>query len=215
MMKIKKFAVIGILLVASLIFLTACTISINENGGNAGNTTNSNSNSDNNSNSNNNSNSDNNINSDSMSLVLELDDRENTKKKYSATFNLSKKYELQEFYEDERNYAQYMNKKENYFLDFLLETKEKEHYDDYRKVISEDEEWKETKFGKYDGEYFYDDDSVVGYVYLDTSDPKYNVTIFFTLVFPDDDPEERFIIDIFNTSNVQDILNNIEFDIKK
>ena len=72
----------------------------------------------------------------------------------------------------------------------------------------------ETKFGEYAG-YYSEDDGIYGYILLDTTDPTFNVFVNFYVYLFDDSVEDDEIKTIYESSKIQNILNNIEFKSSK
>ena len=179
----KKSIIIAliVLLVTGLIILTGCT------------------------------NKDNGSNSKSSGIDLKFDLQHINNKTYYAHLNTTDDDKVTEFDEEEPNFVRIENEKENYVLDITLDTEAKEAYEQFKTSAKEDNEiYEEVKFGKYDG-YYSDDGGIYGYVLLDKSDSTFNVFVMFSLYLLDDSSENNDIQAIYNSSKIQNILNNIEF----
>ena len=146
---------------------------------------------------------------------LKLDFTHMNDKTYSAHINTTADDEVTEFDEEEPNFVRIENEKENYVLDITLDTEAKEAYEQFKTSAKEENEvFEETKFGKYEG-YYSDDDGIYGYILLDSSDSTFNVFVMFNVYLLDDNAENSDIQAIYNSTTIQNILNNIEFKASK
>lgn len=148
-------------------------------------------------------------------LDLKLDFQHMNNKTYSTHINLTADDKITELDEEEPNSARIENEKENYVIDITLDTEAKEAYNGFQTSAKEEEGYKEVSFGKYSGYYAKDDEDIYGYILLDESDETFNVFVNFD-VYAYDDSVENFDVDAkYNSSNIQNILNQIEFKISK
>ena len=150
----------------------------------------------------------NNSNNAKIDLTLDLEHVNNTK--YNAKVGISDNDKVTEFDEEEPNFARIENEKDNYVLDITLDAESKEAYEQFKTSAKENDLYEETKFGKYDG-YYSDDDGIYGYVLLDTTDPTFNIFLNFYVYLFDESAENNDIKAIYESSKIQNILNNIEF----
>ena len=161
-------------------------------------------------------NNDNNVNNDnsnstSSGVDLTLDFEYINDKTYYAHINTTTGDKVTEYDEEEPNFVRIENEKDNYILDINLDTESKESYEQFKTSAKEENEiYEETKFGKYDG-YYSDDDGIYGYILLDTTDPTFNVFINFYVYLLDEDSDKNDIQSIFESSKIQNMLNNIEY----
>lgn len=135
---------------------------------------------------------------------------------YEVNLSTAKDDKVTEFDEEEPNFVRIENETKNYVLDITLDTEAKEAYEQFKTTAKEENElYEETKFGKYDG-YYSDDDGIYGYVLLDITDPTFNVFVNFCMYLLDEDVEENNDIKaIYESADIQDILNNIKFKASK
>ena len=147
---------------------------------------------------------------------LKLDFSHMNEQTYEVNLATAKEDKVTEFDEEEPNFVRIENENKNYVLDITLDTESKEAYEQFKTTAKEENElYEETKFGKYEG-YYSDDDGIYGYVLLDTSDPTFNVFVNFNVYLLDESSEENTDIKtIYESSNVQNILNNIKFKSSK
>ncbi len=151
-------------------------------------------------------------NSTSGGFDLELDFKHMNKKAYNAHMVKNNDDKIDEYDEEEPNFVRYLNEKENYVLDLTLDSEAKDAYAGFQKSAEEDcDFYQETKFGMYEGYYADDNGDYFGYILLDDSDPTFNIFVNFVLYLDDEDNGD--IKTIFNSSNIQEILNNIEFKV--
>lgn len=132
---------------------------------------------------------------------------------YQATVKLSEDDVTSEIDEGGTESVRIENTKENYVLDLYIDGL-------YADAYNEDKEWAkenqtnftETKFGKYDGYTYEDSDGdISGYILLDSEDQYRNIEIEFNLYLLDEDSENNDINAIYQSSNIQNILNKIEY----
>ena len=142
---------------------------------------------------------------------------ENDEFSYQATVKLSEDDVTSEIEEGETESVRIENKKENYVLDLKIDGL-------YETAYNEDKEWAkdnqenfaETKFGKYSGYTYKDPDGdIAGIILLDTKDKSRNIKIEFSLYLNDDSVEGSDIQTIYSSTSVQNILNNIEYKSSK
>lgn len=134
---------------------------------------------------------------------------------YSVHLNLNKNDEITEFDKEEPNYARIENKENNYVADITLDTESKEAYDGYQTSAKDCEGYKEVDFGKYKGFYAKDNDDIFGYILLDESDETFNVFVNFVVYAFDENAEGTDSETLYNSSNIQNILNSINFKVSK
>ena len=148
-------------------------------------------------------------------LELTYDFSHMNNKVYSIKSKLNSDDKITELEEGETNSARIENEKENYVLDITLDTEAKEAYEQFKTSAKEDNEiFKEVKFGKYEGYYSGDEEDIFGYILLDGSDETFNAYLNFDLYLYDENIEGNDVQSIYNSSNIQNILNNIEFKSK-
>ena len=151
---------------------------------------------------------DNNSKGAKVDLTLDLGHVNNTK--YNAQIGISDNDKVTEFDEEEPNFARIENENENYVLDLTLDFESKDAYEQFKTSAKENELYEEKKFGKYDG-YYSDDDGIYGYILLDSSDSTFNIFLNFYVYLFDENADSGDIKTIFDSSKIQNILNNIEF----
>ena len=186
----KKYIAITLIvamLVATLVVLTGCT---NDEGNNNGNGSG---------------------NGKSAGVDLKLDFQHMNGKTYTAHINTSSNDKITTS-EDEPNYVTIENEKDNYTLELTLDTEAKEAYEQLKTSARDDNEvYEDVMFGKNEGYYSKDNGDIYGYVLLDSSDSTFDVYVMFNLYLLDEDSENKDIDAIYNSSAIQDILNNIQF----
>jgi len=155
-------------------------------------------------------NSDNNVNDKTAGIDLKLNFEHVNNKTYNAHVNTTTDDKVTEFDVEEPNFARIENEKDNYVLDITLDAESKDAYEQFKTSAKENDLYEETKFGKYDG-YYSDDDGIYGYVLLDTTDPTFNIFLNFYVYLFDESAENNDIKAIYESSKIQNILNNIEF----
>lgn len=142
---------------------------------------------------------------------------ENDEFSYQATVKLSEDDVTSEIDAGKTESVRIENTKENYVLDLYISGL-------YESAYNEDKEWAEenqtnfteTKFGKYDGYTYKDSDGdIAGYILLDSKDQYRNIKIEFNLYLDNEDSEGSDIQAIYNSTNIQNILNNIEYKSSK
>lgn len=123
--------------------------------------------------------------------------------------------EVTEFDESEPNFVRIENAADNFVLDihYLVESKE-EYAESQTAAKEENKLYEETTFGKYNGYYSDDNGDIYGYILLDESDSTFNVFVMFLLYLNDEMSDNNDIQMIFESSKIQSILNNIEFESK-
>lgn len=149
------------------------------------------------------------------SLDLKLDFKHMNSKVYNTHINLAADDKVTELDEEEPNSARIENEKNNYVVDITLDTESKEAYDEFQTSAKESDGYKEVSFGKYSGYYAEDNGDIFGYILLDESDETFNVFVNFVVYAYDDSVEDFDIQTIYNSSNIQNILNKIEFKTSK
>ena len=85
------------------------------------------------------------------------------------------------------------------------------HAQSLESAKTENEIYKETAFGKYTGFYSYYD-GIYGYILLDDSDETFNVFVIFSVYPFDESAANGDYLSIYESPQVQNILNNIEFE---
>ena len=136
-------------------------------------------------------------------------------KNYHAHINLATDDEVTEFDEDEPNFVRIENEAKNYVADLTLFIESKDAYaQSQESAKTENEIYKETTFGKYTG-YYSDDDGIYGYILLDDSDEIFNVFVMFYVYPFDEIAANNNYLSIYESPQVQNILNNIEFESSK
>lgn len=147
---------------------------------------------------------------------LKLDFKHMNDKVYNAHINKNADDEVTEFDEDEPNFVRIENEKENYVIDLTLDTEAKEAYEQFETSAKEENElYVKTDLGKFKGYYSKDNDDIYGYILLDESDSTFNVFVMFDVYLYDDESDNNDIEKIFNSSNIQNIINKIEFKTSK
>ena len=136
-------------------------------------------------------------------------------KNYQAHINLATDDEVTEFDENEPNFVRIENEAKNYVADLTLFIESKDAYaQSQESAKTENEIYKETAFGKYTG-YYSDDDGIYGYILLDDSDETFNVFVMFYVYPFDEIAANGNYLSIYESPQVQNILNNIEFESSK
>ena len=136
-------------------------------------------------------------------------------KKYQAHINLATDDEVTEFDENEPDFVRIENEAKNYVVDLTLFIESKDDYaQSLESAKTENEIYKETAFGKYTG-FYSDDDGIYGYILLDDSDETYNVFVIFYVYPFDEIAANGNYLSIYESPQVQNILNNIEFESSK
>lgn len=136
-------------------------------------------------------------------------------KNYHAHINLAADDEVTEFDENEPEFVRIENEAKNYVVDLTLDVESKEAYAQFQESAkTENEIYKETAFGKYTG-YYSDDDGIYGYILLDDSDETFNVFVLFSVYPFDEIAANGDYLSIYESPQVQNILNNIEFESSK
>lgn len=136
-------------------------------------------------------------------------------KKYQAHINLATDDKVTEFDENEPNFVRIENEAKNYVADLTLFIESKDAYaQSQESAKTENEIYKETAFGKYTG-YYSDDDGIYGYILLDDSDETFNVFVMFYVYPFDEIAANDNYLSIYESPQVQNILNNIEFESSK
>lgn len=137
---------------------------------------------------------------------------ENNGKTYEARFKLPTDHMTYESDKAQSNSVTIKNEKEKYELDLSIDLKPTEEYEEYQNASKENNKlYTNSKFGKYDGTIVSDDLEVWGTILLDTSDSNSRkfITYYLSSTNPDNDAVE--IQELFKSSNIQNILNNIEY----
>lgn len=136
-------------------------------------------------------------------------------KKYQAHINLSADDKVTEFDENEPDFVRIENEAKNYVADLTLFIESKDAYaQSQESAKTENEIYKETAFGKYTG-YYSDDDGIYGCILLDDSDETFNVFVLFSVYPFDETAANGDYLSIYESPQVQNILNNIEFKSSK
>ena len=143
---------------------------------------------------------------------LKFDFTHQNKTIYNAHFDLASVFSIYDFSEDSPETVTIENKNENYLIDLTLDIEAKEAIEQQRNSAKEKENYTETKFGKYDGFYCKANGEFVAHIMLDTKDDLANAYILVGMY--DESDEEKDILDVFKSSNVQKLLNNISFSTK-
>lgn len=135
--------------------------------------------------------------------------------KYQAHINIAADDEVTEFDENEPDFVRIENEAKNYVVDLTLDVESKDAYAQFQESAkTENEIYKETTFGKYTG-YYSDDDGIYGYILLDDSDETFNVYVLFSVYPFDEAAANGDYLSIYESPQVQNILNNIEFESSK
>ena len=135
--------------------------------------------------------------------------------KYQAHINIAADDEVTEIDENEPDFVRIENEAKNYVADLTLFIESKDAYaQSQESAKTENEIYKETTFGKYTG-YYSDDDGIYGYILLDDSNETFNVYVLFSVYPFDESAANGDYLSIYESSQVQNILNNIEFDSSK
>ena len=136
-------------------------------------------------------------------------------KKYQAHINLSADDKVTEFDENEPDFVRIENEAKNYVADLTLFIESKDAYaQSQESAKTENEIYKETAFGKYTG-YYSDDDGIYGCILLDDSDETFNVFVLFSVYPFDETAANGDYLSIYESPQVLNILNNIEFKSSK
>ena len=146
---------------------------------------------------------------------LKLDFKHMNNKVYNAHINLTEDDNVTEQNEEEANFARIENEKNNYIIDITLHAESKDAYEGLLTDAKESEGYKEVSFGKYSGFYAEDNGDIFGYILLDKSDKTFNVFVIFSVYAYDDSAEGFDVHATYNSSNIQNILNKIEFKTSK
>lgn len=134
---------------------------------------------------------------------------------YQAHINLSGDDKVTEFDENEPDFVRIENEAKNYVADLTLHIESKDAYaQSQESAKTENEIYKETAFGKYTG-YYSDDDGIYGCILLDDSDETFNVFVLFYVYPFDEIAANGDYLSIYESPQVQNILNNIEFKSSK
>ena len=149
---------------------------------------------------------------DGVGVDLKYDFTHMNDKKYQAHINLATDDEVTEFDENEPNFVRIKNEAKNHVVDLTLHIESKDAYAYAQESAkTENEIYKETAFGKYTG-YYSDDDGIYGYILLDDSDETFNVFVIFSVYPFDEIAANGDYLSIYESPQVQNILNNIEFE---
>ena len=133
-------------------------------------------------------------------------------KKYHAHISLATDDEVTEVDENEPDFVRIENEAKNYVVDLTLFIESKDAYaQSLESAKTENEIYKETAFGKYTGFYSYYD-GIYGYILLDDSDETFNVFVIFSVYPFDESAANGDYLSIYESPQVQNILNNIEFE---
>lgn len=152
---------------------------------------------------------------DGAGIDLKCDFTHMNDKKYQAHINLSTDDKVTEFDENEPDFVRIENEAKNYVADLTLSTESKDAYAQFQESAkTENEIYQETTFGKYTG-YYSDDDGIYGYILLDDSDEIFNVYVLFSVYPFDENAANGDYLSIYESPQVQNILNNIEFESSK
>ena len=152
---------------------------------------------------------------DGVGVDLKYDFTHMNDKKYQAHINLATDDEVTEFDENEPNFVRIKNEAKNHVVDLTLHIESKDAYAYAQESAkTENEIYKETAFGKYTG-YYSDDDGIYGYILLDDSDETFNVFVLFYVYPFDEIAANDNYLSIYESPQVQNILNNIEFESSK
>ena len=136
-------------------------------------------------------------------------------KNYHAHINLATDDEVTEFDENEPDFVRIENEAKNYVVDLTLFIESKDAYaQSLESAKTENEIYKETAFGKYTG-YYSDDDGIYGNILLDDSDETFNVFVLFYVYPFDEIAANGNYLAIYESPQVQNILNSIEFESSK
>lgn len=194
MKKILSISLIGVLLITSLFILTGC-----------------------NKEENNNVNPTEIVNTQEKGVTLKLDFQHMNNTVYTAKFNLSSDQEVLEFNEeDDPTTVGIGNSKENYYFDLTLDENAKTACEEFKKSAKQYDNLKDVKFGKYDGYYYNIGDEIIAYVFLDTSDNDAYIYVMADLYYDENkDDSTKDINTIFQSSEIQNIVNNITFNATK
>ena len=133
-------------------------------------------------------------------------------KNYQAHIRLATDDKVAEFDKNEPNFVRIENEAKNYVADLTLESASKDAYAQFQESAkTENGIYKETAFGRYTG-YYSDDDGIYGYILLDDSDETFNVFVIFSVYPFDEIAANGDYLSIYESPQVQNILNNIEFE---
>ena len=136
-------------------------------------------------------------------------------KNYHAHISLATDDEVTEFDENEPDFVRIENEAKNYVVDLTLFIESKDAYaQSLESAKTENEIYKETAFGKYTG-YYSDDDGIYGNILLDDSDETFNVFVLFYVYPFDEIAANGNYLAIYESPQVQNILNSIEFESSK
>lgn len=142
---------------------------------------------------------------------------ENDEFSYEATVKLSEYDVTSEIEAGETDSVRIENSKDNYVLDLYLDgLYESAYKEDLEDAKESQTNFTETKFGKYSG-YTYEDSEgdIVGVILLDSKDQYRNIKIDFMLYLNEENSENSDVKTIYNSSDIQNILNNVEYKSSK
>lgn len=150
-----------------------------------------------------------------VGIDLEYDFQHVNDKIYYAHMSIGNDDEVTEFDESEPNFVRIENAADNFVLDIHFLVESKEAYAQSKTTAKEENKlYEETTFGKYNGYYSDDNGDIYGYILFDESDSTFNVFVMFLLYLNDEMSDNNDIQMIFESSQIQSILNNIEFESK-
>ena len=194
MKKILSISLISVLLLTSLFILTGC-----------------------NKEENNNVNPTEVTNTKGKEVTLKFDFYHMNNTVYTAKLSLSSDQKVLEFSEeDDPTTVGIGNSKENYYFDLTLDENAKTACEEFKKSSKEYGNLKDVKFGKYDGYYYNIGDEIIAYVFLDTSDSDAYIYVMADLYYDENKDDNTKDIDtIFQSSEIQNVLNNIAFKAEK
>ena len=136
-------------------------------------------------------------------------------KKYHANISLATDDEVTEFDDNAHHFVRIENEAKNDVVDLTLFIESKDAYaQSQESAKTENEIYKETTFGKYTG-YYSDNDDIYGCILLDDSDETFNVFVLFSVYPFDEIAANGDYLSIYESPQVQNILNNIEFESSK
>ena len=134
---------------------------------------------------------------------------------YFAHFDLASVQSISDFEEDSPETVIIENNQENYIVDLTLSIESKNSIEQQRNGAKMEENYTETKFGKYNGFYYKSDNEVVAYILLDTKDDMANAYILVDIYADNEDDENRSVLELFKSSDVQKLLNSVDYSSKK
>ena len=146
-------------------------------------------------------------------VTLELDMAHFNEKVYTSHFDLSGDIKVAEFDEDEPETVRLENEKEKYVIDITLDEDAKEAVEQFNDTAKTCENYTDTKFGKYEGYSYLDNEDMVATIILDKSDENANVYVLVSIYFDtdSDDEETGNIEQVYKSSSVQNLLNSISY----